>query len=183
MIEQIIVPVPEEEQSYICPICLDYPLVPKLTLCGHLFCWTCLLRYIEFGGKKWRSCPICFESILGSELKSVKLNPKKSQAIENKFTFILMHRCCHLDLLVPVAEPSSALLEYPLNDTSAEYSKAILVSPKFVIENVIEAEFKELVNAASKDENSEIISAIENAQTELSVSFVIKRVIIYLPCF
>ncbi|VDI65707.1 Hypothetical predicted protein [Mytilus galloprovincialis] len=54
-----------------CPICLDKPLAAKMTRCGHIYCWPCILHYLALGEKTWRKCPICYEAIHDKDLKSV----------------------------------------------------------------------------------------------------------------
>lgn len=54
-----------------CPICLFPPQAGKMTKCGHMFCWTCILHYLSLSDKPWRKCPICYESIYKADLKSV----------------------------------------------------------------------------------------------------------------
>jgi len=56
-----------------CPICLSEPQAAKMTRCGHMFCWTCMLRYIALGDRKWRRCPICYESVYPEDLRSVSI--------------------------------------------------------------------------------------------------------------
>ena len=64
---QIILPFPTT-----CPICLTpEPIVPRITKCGHVYCLSCILHYLELSDKKWRKCPICYESIYESDLKSI----------------------------------------------------------------------------------------------------------------
>ena len=45
-----------------------------MTKCGHIFCYPCILHYLELAdvGFKYRSCPICFDAVYARELKSVK---------------------------------------------------------------------------------------------------------------
>ncbi|KAF9516033.1 hypothetical protein BS47DRAFT_1443831 [Hydnum rufescens UP504] len=55
-----------------CPICLSPPTAPRMTKCGHVFCYPCILHYLETGNNpKWHRCPICFDSVTGSQLKAV----------------------------------------------------------------------------------------------------------------
>ncbi|CEG41200.1 hypothetical protein, variant 2 [Plasmopara halstedii] len=56
-----------------CPICMDSFRVPKITKCGHIFCWPCILRYLSMTDKYWRRCPMCFESVQKGHLRSVQL--------------------------------------------------------------------------------------------------------------
>lgn len=57
-----------------CPICLYPPNAGKMTKCGHIFCWPCILHYLSLSDKSWRKCPICYESIYKTDLKSVLQN-------------------------------------------------------------------------------------------------------------
>ncbi|KAH0838119.1 hypothetical protein J3R83DRAFT_6365 [Lanmaoa asiatica] len=57
-----------------CPICLSPPVVPRMTKCGHVFCFPCILHYLSLSDNlKWARCPICFDSVNANQLKSVKL--------------------------------------------------------------------------------------------------------------
>ncbi len=60
-----------------CPICLYPPQAAKMTKCGHIYCWCCLLHYLSLSDKQWRKCPICFESIYKQDLKSVRVITSK----------------------------------------------------------------------------------------------------------
>lgn len=52
-----------------CPICLYPPLTARITRCGHIFCWPCMLHYISLSDKSWSKCPICYESVHLADLK------------------------------------------------------------------------------------------------------------------
>ena len=54
-----------------CPICLTEPTIPKCTKCGHIYCWTCILQYLETNYK----CPICYEYVSSEDLRSVMGKP------------------------------------------------------------------------------------------------------------
>lgn len=41
-----------------CNICLELAKEPIVTLCGHLFCWPCLFRWIQVQSYT-RACPVC----------------------------------------------------------------------------------------------------------------------------
>ncbi|ETK91541.1 hypothetical protein L915_04903 [Phytophthora nicotianae] len=61
------------ESPQTCPICMDTFRAPKITKCGHIFCWPCILRYLSMTDKYWRRCPMCFESVQKGHLRSVQL--------------------------------------------------------------------------------------------------------------
>lgn len=71
-IEQIHVQTDEEPQ---CPICLYHPVAGKMTRCGHIYCWPCVLHYLALSDKTWRKCPICYEAIHLDDLKSAISKP------------------------------------------------------------------------------------------------------------
>ncbi|CAL1694077.1 unnamed protein product [Somion occarium] len=63
----------EAEGVTTCPICLSPPTAPRMTKCGHIFCYPCILHYLSTSDKaKWVRCPICFDSVNERQLKSVK---------------------------------------------------------------------------------------------------------------
>ncbi|TFK56790.1 hypothetical protein OE88DRAFT_1670263 [Heliocybe sulcata] len=55
-----------------CPICLSPPVAPRMTKCGHVYCYPCILHLANTSDKGWVRCPICFDSINEKQLKSVK---------------------------------------------------------------------------------------------------------------
>ncbi|WVR04546.1 hypothetical protein IAU60_001553 [Kwoniella sp. DSM 27419] len=63
----------EERRGRMCPICLGKPVAGRMTKCGHIFCFPCILHYIQLSDiPKSAKCPICGDTIHSSMLKSVK---------------------------------------------------------------------------------------------------------------
>ncbi|KAF8808007.1 hypothetical protein BYT27DRAFT_7139655 [Phlegmacium glaucopus] len=62
----------QEEGYTTCPICLSPPTAPRMTKCGHVFCFPCILHYLSTSDNKWARCPICFDSVNERQLKTVK---------------------------------------------------------------------------------------------------------------
>jgi E3 ubiquitin-protein ligase RNF5 len=54
-------PVPSDAK-FTCRICLDVPEQPVVTVCGHLFCWNCVYRWID-RNKAAPQCPVCRAAI------------------------------------------------------------------------------------------------------------------------
>lgn len=73
-----------ESQSASCPICLSDPVAPRMAKCGHIFCFSCLIRFMNSAvndddlksgkGYKWRKCPICEDSIYLHEVRPVRFH-------------------------------------------------------------------------------------------------------------
>ena len=52
-----------------CPICLFPPNAAKLTLCGHVYCWPCILHYLALTDDTSRKCPICDHMVAREDLR------------------------------------------------------------------------------------------------------------------
>ncbi|KAI9647908.1 hypothetical protein NHQ30_004297 [Ciborinia camelliae] len=70
-----------ESQDASCPICLSHPVAPRMAKCGHIFCLPCLIRYMHSTDDanpppekkaRWKSCPICWDTIYSSETRPVR---------------------------------------------------------------------------------------------------------------
>ncbi|BBN19160.1 E3 ubiquitin-protein ligase RNF5/185 [Marchantia polymorpha subsp. ruderalis] len=48
--------------SFDCNICLELAQDPVVTLCGHLFCWPCLYRWLQIHSI-CQECPVCKASV------------------------------------------------------------------------------------------------------------------------
>ena len=70
-----------QSQATNCPICLSTPVAPRMAKCGHIFCFSCLIRYMHSTDDtnplpekraRWKKCPICYDSIYVSETRPVR---------------------------------------------------------------------------------------------------------------
>ncbi|XP_037810532.1 RING finger protein 10 [Lucilia sericata] len=89
LIEQINIQTPDEPQ---CPICLYPPVAAKVTRCGHVYCWPCVLHYLSLSDKTWRKCPICYDAIHVGDLKSASIVQQQAFNANSRITFRLMRR-------------------------------------------------------------------------------------------
>jgi hypothetical protein len=71
IIESVVVPI-NHENTMICPICLDLVHIPKMTKCGHSYCYLCIIRHMKSDRSNRLKCPMCLEYIFLQDLKSVK---------------------------------------------------------------------------------------------------------------
>ncbi|KAL7595338.1 uncharacterized protein LOC111914068 [Lactuca sativa] len=75
--------------NFECSICLDLAQDPVVTLCGHLFCWPCIYKWLHMPSRS-QECPMCKASI--EEQKLVPLygrgkNPdarSESESVPNR---------------------------------------------------------------------------------------------------
>lgn len=68
------------ESAFICNICLDITdKEPVVTQCGHLYCWTCLYRWLN---TNHTTCPVCKagitqENIIPLFIRGENQDPRK----------------------------------------------------------------------------------------------------------
>ncbi|KAK2902434.1 hypothetical protein Q8A73_012180 [Channa argus] len=122
-----------------CPICLYPPLAARITRCGHIFCWSCMLHYLSLSDKSWSKCPICYEAVHTADLKSVVAMETRQYAVGDVITMRLMRR----EKGALVAMPSSqwVKVEEPVRFGDvclSPYSKLLLTSPEQVLSLVAE---------------------------------------------
>lgn len=167
-IEQIRVLAPELVN---CPICLCYPTAAKITRCGHIYCWPCVLHYLALTDKPWHKCPICFEAVHRKDLKSVKLLNQIQYNTGNEITFQLVKRERGSTITMPVSEgtsrSSNTLLYVTENQRTTVYSKLLLADHKNILK-IIEDEENELRCELSASENTPELCFVEEAVQLLS---------------
>lgn len=62
-----------EREEMVCPICLGKPVAPRITRCGHVFCYPCAIHLFQLSDiPKTAKCPICGDTIQERLLKSVR---------------------------------------------------------------------------------------------------------------
>ncbi|XP_073012140.1 E3 ubiquitin-protein ligase RMA2-like [Typha latifolia] len=42
-----------------CNICLEFAVDPVITLCGHLYCWPCIYKWLQVDSTSSQRCPVC----------------------------------------------------------------------------------------------------------------------------
>nr|XP_046242578.1 RING finger protein 10 isoform X2 [Scatophagus argus] len=122
-----------------CPICLYPPVAARITRCGHIFCWPCMLHYLSLSDKSWSKCPICYEAVHTADLKSVVAMETRQYVVGDVITMRLMRR----EKGALVAMPSSqwVKVEEPVrfgDPHLSPYSKLLLTSPAQALSLVAE---------------------------------------------
>ena len=158
-----------------CPICLQLPSVPRITKCGHIYCFKCILHYLALGEKKWRACPICDDYVYKNELRPVRLQLVEPVQVNDCVTFTLMQRPKMSAIALPRKfwkhEASTRLLSYD-EDGAATFAKMMWVSKSELDKNfddeikVLLTELQSALCSSSLDE-SDFIPDLQTALAEV----------------
>lgn len=170
-----------ERESTKCPICLDVPVAPRITRCGHIFCWTCLLRMFQSTlatsdttktiempnlpnlklevDQKFKQCPICTEMIALHQLKPVKIRIEANEYKENNFCeFILLrrHKSSCITQTVENYSPKkeTSLPEFDL--LNANFSRFYIDSDHKVISEQLKEEYSQMQFLRQNGDEDEI---------------------------
>nr|KAG5689372.1 hypothetical protein BaRGS_019746 [Batillaria attramentaria] len=141
-----------------CPICLQAPLAGKITRCGHIYCWACILHYLSLDDKSWRKCPICYESVHKSDLRSVKVVEKQHYKVGDTIVLQLMKRERGSTYAVPLAhwEKREGCPQNIGDESNTEYAKVLVASAQQIQTSVIDEEHKALQQHMASAEPSEV---------------------------
>ena len=71
-IECVIIPEAVNQNRGSCSICLGNVRIPRMTRCHHVYCYTCVLRYMACSNDMHQKCPLCSEHFMKSDLKPVR---------------------------------------------------------------------------------------------------------------
>ncbi|KAG8386313.1 hypothetical protein BUALT_Bualt03G0136000 [Buddleja alternifolia] len=89
-----------------CNICLDSSHDPVVTLCGHLYCWPCIYKWLQvqtssFDSDERPKCPVCKSYISASSLVPLYgrgTSPSESEAKKTQLDLTIPHRPKALNL-------------------------------------------------------------------------------------
>lgn len=98
-----------------CNICLESCHEPVVTLCGHLYCWPCIYKWLHVQSSSFESderprCPVCKASISNSSLVPLYgrgRSPSESEAKKPQLDLTVPPRPPALGLNTLLAAPAS----------------------------------------------------------------------------
>ncbi|RHY97402.1 hypothetical protein DYB35_006354 [Aphanomyces astaci] len=148
-----------------CPICLDTLRAPKITRCGHAYCWHCILTYLSLTENYWRRCPMCFDAVKKHDLRSVLIDRHRTiPSVGSSATFRYVHRgrgSWFPHLPAPQAAPSSTTNHHPqqkggipsVHGANAVFSRILESTPSY-LESMIQSEKEDLDALAAEAQSS-----------------------------
>lgn len=119
-----------------CPICLESDLlVPKMSNCGHIYCWPCIIKLMnnilennEYA-KKFK-CPICFSNVLLNELVSLRYQIVQKVRLGSEINLCLLFRNISSPLVhfkINVKDSNEKIL-LEKNEKGAQFQRIGLIS-------------------------------------------------------
>ncbi|XP_043757543.1 RING finger protein 10 [Cervus elaphus] len=151
-----------------CPICLYPPTAAKITRCGHIFCWACILHYLSLSEKTWSKCPICYSSVHKKDLKSVVATESRQYVVGDTITMQLMKR--EKGVLVALPKSKWMNVDHPIHlgdEQHSQYSKLLLASKEQVLRRVVQEEKAALERQLAEEKHTPESCFIEAAIQEL----------------
>ncbi len=157
----------ENDSEYNCPICLEPPVAAKISKCGHVFCWACIIRHLSYtkGSGKYSKtktifaysqhtigqCPLCFYWILLKDMKSTVIEKVPKISVSDHVAFSLLQRAG--DLSVPMLkEPNisgqAQAKVQRLPNSSEQGSEYCILSIADDVSDILAREWEELDTAA-----------------------------------
>jgi len=152
-----------------CPICLFPPTAAKISRCGHVFCWPCILHYLALSDHSYRKCPICEEEIERADLRSVLAVPHNTFSTGSTIQMRLMKRERNSLFAVPAA--ADFLHDFPavnMPGLDRSFVKLLKASSVQVKDNILARERRELMKQWEEEKDQPESCFIQEALTLLS---------------
>jgi len=169
LVEQLILKQSGSEPTA-CPICLFPPTAAKISRCGHVYCWPCILHYLALSDDESRKCPICDQAIARQDLRSVLVLPQTNFTTGSTVEMRLMKR--ERDSLVAVpADCKDCFTDLPsveMAGTNRRFIKMFQASVEEVDANILQRERMELETQWKEEKHTPESVFIQEALTLLN---------------
>lgn len=88
------------DENASCPICLEFPSIPRMGRCGHIYCWPCAIKYVRFENEGVnKKCAVCSWLICLNEMKRYLC-----------FSVIILRVCLNTDPIVTAGSKLEMML-------------------------------------------------------------------------
>eukprot|EP00092_Neocalanus_flemingeri_P041145 GFUD01044803.1.p1 GENE.GFUD01044803.1~~GFUD01044803.1.p1 ORF type:complete len:764 (+),score=232.07 GFUD01044803.1:369-2660(+) len=152
-----------------CPICLFPPTAAKISRCGHVFCWPCILHYLALSDDSYRKCPICDQDIHKKDLKSVVAVPQENFSTGSTVQMKLMKR--ERNSLFAVPSTDKFLDDFPAVNkpgVNRSFVKMLRATSGQVRDNILARERRELEKQWAEEKDKPEACFIQEALTLLA---------------
>lgn len=163
LIEQVVLKTSAKVPN--CPICLCPPVAAKITRCGHVYCWTCMLHYLSLSDDESRKCPICFEEVAHKDLKSVVSVPMREFKMGEEIELTLMRRERNSLFALPVDEYFAQVnAKHPnIGESPNNFSQLVTADPQQVSNMILSREKSDLLVLLQELRDDPTVCYVEQA--------------------
>ncbi|KYR01487.1 RING zinc finger-containing protein [Tieghemostelium lacteum] len=153
-----------QPNEFQCPICFDPPYAPKITKCGHVACWGCILRNLSHTDK----CPLCLKPITKEDLKSIKIVQVKKfeESDDIQLSLIRYSEGSTVPYISTQSQPSK--VSFPtVDDSNSLYSRFSVISS---IEPILAKEQQEIdvaIEIATSEHEGQTLKFLNVASKEI----------------
>ncbi|XP_039746928.1 RING finger protein 10 [Pararge aegeria] len=124
-----------------CPICLGAPVAGRVGLCGHVYCWACILHYAAAHEKQSPPCPVCAMALNVADMKPTRMVQWESPPDEVSMRLV---RRLRGSTIVEVAPPRGQIKEtdqthiLPLEDLQGAPFAKLFSATKQQVKDILE---------------------------------------------
>uniref|UniRef100_S4RH60 E3 ubiquitin-protein ligase RNF10 n=1 Tax=Petromyzon marinus TaxID=7757 RepID=S4RH60_PETMA len=150
-----------------CPICLYPPTAARITRCGHVFCWPCILHYLALSDEPWRKCPICFEAVHKKHLRSVVTKETHQFAVGDTVTLQLMKREKGSAIALPRSQWFQVDKPLSVIDAQNSHHCKLLLASRADVQTSLSLEQEQLLQQLLEESDTAEACFIQAALSEL----------------
>ncbi|XP_041977256.1 RING finger protein 10 isoform X2 [Aricia agestis] len=149
-----------------CPICLGTPVAGRVSLCGHVYCWACVLHYAATHEKQPPPCPVCSMPLQVPDMKPARIYQWESPADE--VTMRLVRRL-RGSTFVELAPPRGSVAEgtdpgvLPLESLNGSPFNKFFSATKEQVMDILERDRKEIKDQIMAEIDTTEIVYLEQA--------------------
>mmetsp|Transcript_4165 Transcript_4165/g.12516 ORF Transcript_4165/g.12516 Transcript_4165/m.12516 type:complete len:621 (+) Transcript_4165:351-2213(+) len=166
-IEMVLVNVNAVEPDYTCPVCLDAFSAPKMTPCGHIFCYLCMLQFLSYSSTGHIKCPLCAELVSEADLKSVefrKIVPFKEDSEQTVRLLARPKTSMVFEAYRPSADdPKGTIPIYDAKDTP--YSRLMFADEDLYLNHLLNEINQISIMVASSEDQMQMAAFADHALT------------------
>lgn len=168
-----------------CNICLDVVKDPVVTFCGHLYCWPCIYKWIQFQGASDHQkpqCPVCKAKVSQKELIPLYGPGQATKSSADGVTskgMVIPQRPLRPTCSGDIATTTNSLPSQQLNHRQQPHSGSYTASPTVIGEVVYARVFG---NACPNSYNLEINTSLRMRRQLLHADRSLGRLYFFLFC-
>ncbi|KAL1891554.1 hypothetical protein Cpir12675_004926 [Ceratocystis pirilliformis] len=170
-----------------CPVCLSEPVAPRMAKCGHIFCLSCVMRYMatltveeeeELRKRpnrqvRWKKCPICDDHVYIHDMRPVRFYSGQETALPRPGDDVilrLMARTANYTLALPKGSSAESLhtgTEIPWHFAANVLDYARIM--KGTIEYMEEQHDEEIIALEEMEKSDELMYGEDNEWTQKAI--------------